>query len=54
MARASVSALPSDTGDDLEDVFVWVKPGGESDGTSGPTAARYDSFWGRGGIGVPD
>ena len=24
----------SDTGDDLEDASVWVKPGGESDGTS--------------------
>jgi cellulose 1,4-beta-cellobiosidase len=36
----------SDTGDDLEDAFVWVKPGGESDGTSDTTAARYDSFCG--------
>ena len=36
----------SDTGDDLEDAFVWAKPGGEPDGTSDPTAARYDSFCG--------
>jgi hypothetical protein len=36
----------SDTGDYLEDAFVWVKPGGESDGTSDPTAARYDPFCG--------
>jgi cellulase/cellobiase CelA1 len=36
----------SDTGDDLEDAFVWVKPGRESDGTSDPTADRYDSFCG--------
>jgi hypothetical protein len=37
----------STTGDSLEDAFVWVKPGGESDGTSDTTAARYDSFCGR-------
>lgn len=30
------------TGDDLLDAFVWVKPGGESDGTSDTSAARYD------------
>ena len=36
----------SDTGDDLEDALVWVKPGGESDGTSDPTAARYGSSCG--------
>ncbi|KAK2759053.1 hypothetical protein FQN54_003152 [Arachnomyces sp. PD_36] len=32
----------SDTGDALVDAFVWVKPGGESDGTSDETAERYD------------
>ncbi|KAI4154578.1 MAG: hypothetical protein LQ340_001587 [Diploschistes diacapsis] len=32
----------TDTGDALEDAFVWVKPGGECDGTSDTTAARYD------------
>lgn len=32
----------TDTGDALEDAFVWVKPGGESDGTSNTTSARYD------------
>lgn len=32
----------TDTGLDLEDAFVWVKPGGESDGTSNSTATRYD------------
>lgn len=36
----------STTGDDLVDAFVWVKPGGESDGTSDTTADRYDSFCG--------
>ncbi|KAF4635931.1 hypothetical protein G7Y89_g2166 [Cudoniella acicularis] len=34
------------TGDPLVDAFVWVKPGGESDGTSDTTANRYDSFCG--------
>lgn len=32
----------TDTGDDLVDAFVWVKPGGESDGTSDESADRYD------------
>ncbi|KUI64021.1 1,4-beta-D-glucan cellobiohydrolase CEL6A [Cytospora mali] len=32
----------TDTGLDLEDAFVWVKPGGESDGTSNTTSTRYD------------
>ncbi|RQM05261.1 hypothetical protein DH86_00001796, partial [Scytalidium sp. 3C] len=32
----------ANTGDPLEDAFVWVKPGGECDGTSNTTAARYD------------
>ena len=36
----------STTGDALADAFVWVKPGGESDGTSDSSAARYDSFCG--------
>jgi cellulose 1,4-beta-cellobiosidase len=36
----------SNTGNPLEDAFVWVKPGGESDGTSDSTATRYDSFCG--------
>ncbi|KAH8778567.1 exoglucanase-6A [Diaporthe sp. PMI_573] len=35
------------TGDELADAFVWVKPGGESDGTSDTSATRYDSFCGR-------
>ncbi|RBR03849.1 uncharacterized protein FIESC28_11670 [Fusarium coffeatum] len=34
------------TGDPLADAFVWVKPGGESDGTSDSSAARYDSHCG--------
>jgi len=37
----------STTGDDLADAFVWVKPGGESDGTSDSSANRYDSFCGK-------
>jgi len=36
----------SSTGDSLVDAFVWVKPGGESDGTSDTSATRYDSFCG--------
>ncbi|KAL1989054.1 hypothetical protein VTN96DRAFT_5817 [Rasamsonia emersonii] len=32
----------TDTGNPLEDAFVWVKPGGESDGTSNTTSPRYD------------
>ncbi|KAH0431025.1 hypothetical protein CcaCcLH18_07439 [Colletotrichum camelliae] len=32
----------TNTGSSLVDAFVWVKPGGESDGTSDTTAARYD------------
>ncbi|KAF1915702.1 1, 4-beta cellobiohydrolase [Ampelomyces quisqualis] len=34
------------TGNSLVDAFVWVKPGGESDGTSDTSADRYDSFCG--------
>ncbi|KAI5803675.1 1,4-beta-D-glucan cellobiohydrolase C [Geopyxis carbonaria] len=30
------------TGDALNDAFVWIKPGGESDGTSDTSASRYD------------
>lgn len=30
------------TGNSLIDAIVWVKPGGESDGTSNTSAARYD------------
>lgn len=37
----------SSTGDDLADAFVWIKPGGESDGTSDSSATRYDSFCGK-------
>lgn len=32
----------ANTGDELLDAFVWVKPGGECDGTSDTSAARYD------------
>ena len=32
----------TNTGDPLEDAFVWVKPGGEADGTSNSSAPRYD------------
>lgn len=35
------------TGLELADAFVWVKPGGESDGTSDPSADRFDDFCGR-------
>ncbi|KAF9267764.1 glycoside hydrolase family 6 protein [Marasmius fiardii PR-910] len=33
----------SNTGNPLADALVWVKPGGESDGTSDPSAQRYDA-----------
>jgi cellulose 1,4-beta-cellobiosidase len=36
----------SDTGNSRCDAFVWVKPGGESDGTSDTNAVRYDDFCG--------
>ncbi|KAL6239779.1 hypothetical protein BDW75DRAFT_226847 [Aspergillus navahoensis] len=36
----------TDTGDELVDAFVWVKPGGESDGTSDQSAERYDAHCG--------
>jgi len=32
----------TNTGNSLEDAFVWVKPGGECDGTSNSSAPRYD------------
>jgi cellulose 1,4-beta-cellobiosidase len=32
----------SETNDDLCDAFVWVKPGGESDGGSDPALPGYD------------
>ncbi|KAH6613749.1 1, 4-beta cellobiohydrolase [Chaetomium sp. MPI-SDFR-AT-0129] len=48
VAGAGFGQRPSsDTGSDLADAFVWVKPGGESDGTSDETATRYDSFCGK-------
>ncbi|QRV87995.1 glycoside hydrolase family 6 protein [Ceratobasidium sp. AG-Ba] len=34
------------TGNSYIDSIVWVKPGGESDGTSNTTSARYDSTCG--------
>ncbi|KAK0644394.1 1, 4-beta cellobiohydrolase [Cercophora newfieldiana] len=37
----------ADTGVELADAFVWVKPGGESDGTSDSSAVRFDSFCGK-------
>ncbi|KAL4930165.1 putative cellobiohydrolase [Aspergillus undulatus] len=36
----------TDTGNELVDAFVWVKPGGESDGTSDTSAERYDAHCG--------
>ncbi|KAH6611731.1 glycoside hydrolase family 6 protein [Chaetomium sp. MPI-SDFR-AT-0129] len=33
----------ANTGHDLLDAFVWVKPGGECDGTSDTSAVRYDA-----------
>ncbi|KAL2263785.1 hypothetical protein VTK26DRAFT_5077 [Humicola hyalothermophila] len=37
----------ANTGLELADAFVWVKPGGESDGTSDSSAVRYDEFCGK-------
>jgi cellulose 1,4-beta-cellobiosidase len=37
----------AETGTELADAFVWVKPGGESDGTSDTSATRYDDFCGK-------
>ncbi|KAL8336536.1 hypothetical protein RB601_000383 [Gaeumannomyces tritici] len=40
---AGFGARPSaDTGVETLDAFVWVKPGGEADGTSDTAAERYD------------
>ncbi|KAL2816580.1 putative 1,4-beta-D-glucan cellobiohydrolase C [Aspergillus cavernicola] len=36
----------TNTGDSLVDAFVWIKPGGESDGTSDSSAIRYDAHCG--------
>ncbi|EPS39051.1 hypothetical protein H072_7175 [Dactylellina haptotyla CBS 200.50] len=36
----------TDTGDCNVDAIVWVKPPGESDGTSNPDAVRYDALCG--------
>ncbi|RPA90413.1 cellulase [Choiromyces venosus 120613-1] len=44
---ASFGTRPTTTtGSDLIDAFVWIKPGGESDGTSDTSSARYDSHCG--------
>jgi len=44
---AGFGARPStNTGNSLVDAFVWVKPGGESDGTSDTSSARYDAHCG--------
>ena len=48
VAGAGFGVRPTaDTGDELADAFVWIKPGGESDGTSDSSATRYDSFCGK-------
>jgi cellulose 1,4-beta-cellobiosidase len=36
----------TNTGDALQDAFVWIKPGGECDGTSDTSSARYDAHCG--------
>jgi cellulose 1,4-beta-cellobiosidase len=36
----------TNTGDPLVDAFVWVKPGGEGDGTSNSSSVRYDAHCG--------
>jgi len=43
IADSGFGTLPTtDTGDELVDSIVWVKPGGESDGTSDPSSHRFD------------
>lgn len=43
-AGAGLGMRPTtNTGNGLIDSIVWVKPPGESDGTSVTTAARYDT-----------
>ena len=43
VAGTGFGARPSaNTGDALLDAFVWVKPGGECDGTSNSSAPRFD------------
>jgi cellulose 1,4-beta-cellobiosidase len=37
----------SSTGSSYVDAFAWVKPGGECDGTSNTSAARYDFHCGQ-------
>lgn len=46
---AGFGPLPTSdvSGSDLTDAFVWVKPGGESDGTSDTSAVRFDGFCGK-------
>ncbi|KAH8149395.1 uncharacterized protein LAJ45_06474 [Morchella importuna] len=42
---AGFGALPTtETNDTLVDALVWVKPGGESDGTSNSTSPRFDEM----------
>ncbi|KAG8785721.1 hypothetical protein FRC15_000806 [Serendipita sp. 397] len=44
---AGFGTLPTtNTPDALVDAIVWAKPGGEADGTSDPTAARFDEACG--------
>ncbi|CCA66672.1 probable cellulose 1,4-beta-cellobiosidase II precursor [Serendipita indica DSM 11827] len=44
---AGFGPLPTtNTGEAIVDALVWVKPGGEADGTSDPTAPRYDTTCG--------
>ena len=48
VVEAGFGRLPStETGSPHADAFVWVKPGGESDGTSDQAADRFDEFCGR-------
>jgi len=37
----------TNTGNSLVDAFVWVKPGGECDGTSNSSSPRYDAHCGQ-------
>jgi len=48
VANAGFGTRPTtNTGNSLIDSIVWVKPGGEADGTSNTSATRYDSMCGQ-------
>jgi cellulose 1,4-beta-cellobiosidase len=43
---AGIGERPKAAPVDGIDAYLWIKPPGESDGTSDPKSSRYDSFCG--------